>query len=59
MEVNATVAPRSCLVYFKGREPRANIIAVRMVQIMQNMSGGEQASETAKTRVAVLSEFLM
>jgi hypothetical protein len=30
-----------------------------MVQIMQNMSEGEQASETARTRVAVLSEFLL
>lgn len=29
-----------------------------MVQIMQLMSDGEQGSETAKTRVQVLSEFL-
>lgn len=31
----------------------------RMVQIMQMMSEGEQASETARTRVQVLSEFLL
>lgn len=29
-----------------------------MVQIMQLMSDGEQGSETARTRVLVLSEFL-
>ena len=29
-----------------------------MVQIMQLMSDGEQGSETARTRVQVLSEFL-
>ncbi|KAK0619903.1 fungal-specific transcription factor domain-containing protein [Immersiella caudata] len=37
---------------------RARNDILRMVQIMQNMSEGEQASATAKTRVAVLSEFL-
>ncbi|KAK3940689.1 fungal-specific transcription factor domain-containing protein [Diplogelasinospora grovesii] len=31
----------------------------RMIQIMQLMGEGEQASETARTRVAVLSEFLV
>jgi len=33
--------------------------ADRMVQIMQRMSEGDQASETARTRVQVLSEFLV
>ncbi|KAL2147814.1 hypothetical protein VTI28DRAFT_5586 [Corynascus sepedonium] len=31
----------------------------RMIQIMQAMSEGEQGSQTARTRVQVLSEFLM
>lgn len=30
----------------------------RMIEIMQLMSQGEQASETARTRIQVLSEFL-
>jgi len=30
-----------------------------MIQIMQAMSEGEQGSQTARTRVQVLSEFLM
>lgn len=29
-----------------------------MMQIMQVMSEGEQASQTARTRVQILSEFL-
>jgi hypothetical protein len=41
------------------KETGANGMAVGMVQIMQSMSEGEQASETARTRVAVLSEFLL
>jgi hypothetical protein len=31
----------------------------RMIQIMQAMSDGEQGSQTARTRVQVLSEFLL
>ncbi|KAK0750972.1 fungal-specific transcription factor domain-containing protein [Schizothecium vesticola] len=44
-----------------GRDPlfvRARGDILRMVQIMQLMSDGEQGSETARTRVQVLSEFL-
>lgn len=32
---------------------------VKMIEIMQSMAEGEQASETARTRVQVLSELLM
>jgi hypothetical protein len=32
--------------------------AVQMIQIMQRMSEGENGSEVAKTRVAVLSKYL-
>jgi len=31
----------------------------RMIQIMHAMSDGEQGSQTARTRVQVLSEFLL
>ncbi|KAK0643464.1 fungal-specific transcription factor domain-containing protein [Cercophora newfieldiana] len=45
-----------------ARDPlfvRARADIHRMVQIMQLMGEGEQASETARTRVQVLSEFLL
>ncbi|KAK4165227.1 Acetamidase regulatory protein [Cladorrhinum sp. PSN259] len=38
---------------------RAKDDIVKMIEIMQSMSQGEQASETARTRVQVLSELLI
>lgn len=35
------------------------IMTARMIEIMEIMSQGEQASETARTRVQVLSELLL
>lgn len=39
-------------------ELNANGVLARMVQIMKIMADGEQGSDDARTRVAVLSEFL-